>query len=309
MSIAVGDVVEGGAVDQRSDERAVGQRVADRHRHVGLGQPFDQLVVDGFVDDEAPQAGAALPGRADGREGDAPNGKIEIGSGSDDRRVVATQLEDQSPEATGDDRGHGTTHSCRSGRRDDGDVWMGGEGGADVGIALQHLVEATWGTDVVGCLVEHSSAGQGSQRRLVGRLPQHRIARDKGQRSVPRPHRHGEVERRDDGARTHRVPGFHQPVAWPFAGDRQAVQLTRQADGEVADVDHLLHLAEAFRADLAGLDRHQLTELRLELAEQFAQAADQRTTHRWGSRSPLGEGFDGGRHGGIDVGRRTRRAE
>jgi hypothetical protein len=34
-------------------------------------------------------------------------------------------------------------------------------------------------------------------------------------------------------------------VAGALAGDGQAVQLARQADREVADVDHLLHLAEA----------------------------------------------------------------
>jgi hypothetical protein len=28
-----------------------------------------------------------------------------------------------------------------------------------------------------------------------------------------------------------------------FAGDGKAVELTREADGKVADVDHLLHLA------------------------------------------------------------------
>ena len=34
-------------------------------------------------------------------------------------------------------------------------------------------------------------------------------------------------------------------VAGALGGEREAVELTRQADGEVANVDHLLHLAEA----------------------------------------------------------------
>ena len=108
---------------------------------------------------------------------------------------------------------------------------------------------------------------------LSRRLPDHRVAADERQRGVPRPHRDREVEGGDDAARPERVPRLHQPVAGPLAGDRQAVELARQADGEVADVDHLLHLAEAFGADLAGLDRHQLAEVGLVLAQQLAEAA------------------------------------
>ena len=44
-----------------------------------------------------------------------------------------------------------------------------------------------------------------------------------------------------------RVPGLHQPVARALGRHRPAVQLPRQADGEVADVDHLLDLAAAPR--------------------------------------------------------------
>ena len=42
---------------------------------------------------------------------------------------------------------------------------------------------------------------------------------------------------------------------------------------EVADVDHLLDLAEALGADLAGLDRHQRAEVGLVLAQQLAELA------------------------------------
>ena len=51
-----------------------------------------------------------------------------------------------------------------------------------------------------------------------------------------------------------RVPGLHQPVPGPLGGHRAAVQLPRQADREVADVDHLLDLAEGLGGDLADLD-------------------------------------------------------
>ena len=263
----------------------------------------------GIVDDEAAQARTALPGRADGREGDAPDGEVEVGGGSDDRGIVATELEDQPAEAAGDDRSDGAAHPRRAGRRHDGDIRVGGEGGADVGTALQHLIETTRSTDLGGGPLEQGIARQCGQRRLVGWLPQHRVTGDEGEGGVPRPHRHGEVERRDHGAGADRVPRLHQAVTWPLAGDRQAVQLARQADGEVTDVDHLLDLTETLGADLPGLDRHQLTELRLVLTQQFTEPSDQSATDRGRCRSPIAERLHSGRHGDVDVGGGTSRAE
>ena len=130
------------------------------------------------------------------------------------------------------------------------------------------------------------AAGERRERCLVARLPDHRVAAHERQRGVPRPHRDREVEGGDDSDRTHRVPRLHQPVAGPLGGDRETVQLARETDREVADVDHLLDLAEAFRADLAGLDRHQLAELVLVLAEQLAEPPHRRTAHRAGCLAP-----------------------
>ena len=45
-----------------------------------------------------------------------------------------------------------------------------------------------------------------------------------------------------------RVPHLHQAVARPLGRDGPAVELAREADGEVADVDHLLDLAQALAA-------------------------------------------------------------
>ncbi|MCY1441151.1 hypothetical protein D9M71_574540 [compost metagenome] len=72
-------------------------------------------------------------------------------------------------------------------------------------------------------------------------------------------------------------------VAGAFGGDGQAIELTRQTDGEVADVDHLLHFALAFLGDLAGLPGNQLAQLGLAraqfLAEQPYQFAPARRRH------------------------------
>ena len=47
----------------------------------------------------------------------------------------------------------------------------------------------------------------------------------------------------------------------PFGGDGEAVKLAGEADGEVADVDHLLDLAEALGEDLAAFAADQPAEL------------------------------------------------
>jgi hypothetical protein len=86
------------------------------------------------------------------------------------------------------------------------------------------------------------------------------------------------------------VPGFHHAVAGAFAGNRQAMQLARQTHGEVADVDHLLHLAQPFGAHLAGLQRHQQAQGLLVLAQLLAQAAHQFAAHGGGHGAPLQEG-------------------
>ncbi len=52
-----------------------------------------------------------------------------------------------------------------------------------------------------------------------------------------------------------------------LAGDRQSVELARQADGEVAHVDHLLDFALALAADLAGLEGDQQAEVGLRARE------------------------------------------
>ena len=102
-----------------------------------------------------------------------------------------------------------------------------------------------------------------------------------------------------------RVPLLHHPVAGALGGDGEAVQLAGQADGEVADVDHLLHLAEALGADLAGLDGDQGAEVVLVFAQQLAELADELAAHGGRDRPPVLKGLvrggDGVRHlrGGV----------
>src|SRR5437870_12930009 len=48
----------------------------------------------------------------------------------------------------------------------------------------------------------------------------------------------------------------HEPMTWPLRLDRQAVKHPRLPEGEIANVDHLLNFALAFRNNFSGLQRH-----------------------------------------------------
>ena len=94
-----------------------------------------------------------------------------------------------------------------------------------------------------------------------------------------------------------RMPGFHHAVVGALGGDGQAVELARQADREVADVDHLLHFAEAFGGDLAGFERDEAAEVGLGGAQLLAEQADQFAALGRRHRAPGEEG----RVGAVDL--------
>ena len=70
-----------------------------------------------------------------------------------------------------------------------------------------------------------------------------------------------------------RMPSLHHPVVGALGRDGAAVELPRQSDGEIADIDHLLDLAEALGHDLAGLERHEQAEIILGGAQFLAREA------------------------------------
>ncbi len=297
--------VVGAAVDQRADQGTGRTRVTHLHVAVDLGELGHQRVVNAVVHEQAAQRGAALAGRAHGGKGNTAQGKAEVGRGRDDGGVVATQLQDGAGKARGQARADGAAHGRGAGGREHGHA----------GIIYQNLTDGTLADEqfeqAFGRIAEAGQGalgdgvgGQGREGRLFGRLPHHGVAADQGQGRVPRPHGHGEVEGRDHAAHTERVPGFHHAVARTLGGNGQAIELARQAHGEVADVDHLLHLAQAFGRDLAGLQRHQQAQVILGGAQFFAQQAHQLATARGRNRAP---GLEGGLRtgdGGRGLGRR-----
>ena len=74
---------------------------------------------------------------------------------------------------------------------------------------------------------------------------------------------------------------------------REAVKLARQADREIADVDHLLHFAQALALDLADLQRDEPAERLFVGAQLFAEQPHQLAATRGGDVAPVLEGGGG----------------
>src|SRR5262249_33058006 len=153
------------------------------------------------------------------------------------------------------------------------------------GTELEDALAVVGPCDVVDNLLD----GDGGQRRPGRWLPYHRIAADGRDHGVPGPDRGREVERRDDADRAQWVPLLHHSMTGPLAGDRQAVELARQSDREVAHVDHLLDLALALAADLPGLEGDEESQVGLPGAEGLADLPDHLTATRSRHHPPVPE--------------------
>ena len=82
------------------------------------------------------------------------------------------------------------------------------------------------------------------------------------------------------------MPAFHHAVPGALTGDGQPMQLPRQPDGEVADIDHLLHLALGLGQRLAALDGDEAGKIVLVLAKRIAEQAHQFTSPWCGDDAP-----------------------
>ena len=99
--------------------------------------------------------------------------------------------------------------------------------------------------------------------------------------------------------------GCHVSVRrWPgtLRRDRAAVELAREADREVADVDHLLHLAEPLLRDLPDLERDERAERLLLAAQLLAEQPHELATMRAREVAPGGERLGGAADRGIGRG-------
>jgi hypothetical protein len=91
-------------------------------------------------------------------------------------------------------------------------------------------------------------------------------------------------------------------MAGALRRDRQPVQLARETDGEIADVDHLLHFAEAFLENLARFERHEAAERLLFLAQAISEQTHEFAASRCGHIAPCGERGARRAEGGVHVG-------
>ena len=125
----------------------------------------------------------------------------------------------------------------------------------------------------------------------------------------------GKLNARDDADEAERMPLLVHAVAGALGVHGQAVQLARQADGEVADVDHLLHFAVAFGLGLAHLQRDQRTQRVLVRAQRVGAQADRLAAARRRRRAPdlerglraLDDGVVVGLRRGLDLAPAPRR--
>src|SRR5690606_13056628 len=124
---------------------------------------------------------------------------------------------------------------------------------------------------------------------------------DRRDEGVPRPDGDREVERGDDADRSERVPGLEHAVVGPLAREAPPAEASRQTDGEIGEIDHLLDLAFALREDLPALEGDQATEGRLVLAEEISDLADELAAPGGWKRSPGLELPFGGLDRGVRV--------
>ena len=254
------------------------------------------------MDDQPPQRRATLargPGR---REQDRPLGQLEVRARAHDHRIVAAQLEQRPAEALRDPRTDRAAHRRRSGRRDQRDARVVDQRLADLAAALDELDQPS-GASPNRSSARRISAITASAASGVFSLGFQMTGSPHTSASAAF-HAHTATGKLNALITSTGPNGCHcSIIRWfgPLAGDGQAVELARQADREVADVDHLLDLAEAFGEDLAGFDRDQPRQRLLRGAQFLAEQPHQLAPARCRDAPPGEECRCGSGAGGVGV--------
>ena len=281
-------------VDHRSVEHVL-ERVADRRLLDRAREAAHELVVHRLVDDGGAERGAALAGRAEAAEQGALHGQVELGVGHHDERVLPAQLETgrldvaaaELPDPRADSRRAGESNLVDQPLRERTLQTL--EGGRAVAL---HEVQHAVGQPAVQ---EELGERVADRRRVLGRLPDDRIAGEQGRDHVPGGNRHGEVPGGDDRRDAHGRAEREQLLVRHLARNGHAVQAPALREEEVAGVHDLLHLAEGLGVGLPDLPGHEAREGLLVLLHQPADLRDRAAAH-------------GRRHGGPFALRRARGA-
>ena len=260
-------------------------RIADRDAVVDLAQARDEAVVDALVDEQPAQRRAALAGRAHRREGDGAQREVEVGRGRRRSRRCCRRARGW--------RGRSAPRAAARPARP---------------MAVEPVAETTGTRGSSTRISPISRPPISTSDRPSGASPKRAIARSTsacvasavsgvfsdGFQTTGSPQTKASAAFQDQTATgklkaeiTPQTPSGCQVSIMRWSGRSvamvSAVELARQPDGEVADVDHLLDLAEALREDLAGLERDEPAEIGLcgaqLLAEQAHELAAPRRRH------------------------------
>eukprot|EP00047_Mylnosiga_fluctuans_P013855 m.33831 g.33831 ORF g.33831 m.33831 type:complete len:546 (+) comp5145_c1_seq1:34-1671(+) len=271
-------VLDGRLGVQRAAQDAGMQGVADLDLLVRRKQTRRHLVVHRLVQDQAAGGGAALAGGADGSEEHGTDGHVNVRVVHDNDCVVAAQLEERLAEAALDGDGDLAADARAAREADQVDLRVLGHLLADLSTATDGGTDGAGQVVRLEDLADDVGDSDGAQRRRWGPLPQVHVAANKADGVVPAKDSNREVEGGDDADQPEGIPVLQQVVAGALGRDDLARERAGQADSEVADVDILLHFALALSQNLAHLQRDQLAERLLLLAERVADLADNLAT-------------------------------
>ena len=293
------------AVERAHQVLRVG-RVADLAFHllVGGDQLGQHVVVDRLFHQQAAGGGAALAGGADRAEHDRRNRQFQIGAGVNDDRVVAAQFQQRAAHTARDALADHAADLGGPGEADQRDALVVDELLGDVAAGIVEQEEDVRETGLLQRLIADLHRRDGRQRGLRRRLPDGDVAADRRDERIPRPHRHREIERRDHADDADRVPLLVHAVARTLAVHGQAVQLARQTDRELADINHFLHFAVAFGLGLAHFQRDQRTQRVLVRAQRVCAQADRLAATRRRGGAPDLERRLGAFHDEVVIGLR-----
>src|SRR5437667_2045499 len=240
----------------------------------------------------APRRSAALTCSSDRAEENRLRRHFQVSSWANDQRVVAPEFHDCLPQPAMD--GFRDVQSHRD-RASSGNQWNSRVVGKFLtdrfAVTNQQTEDCRIGTRFATNAFGNLCDRNRSQRSFFRRFPNGRVATNCSEGGIPGPDRHRKIKRGDYGDESERMPLLHQTMVFSLRLNRQAVKHARLADGEIADVDHLLNFAFTFGNDLAGLESDELTKLMFQLAERISETANSIATDRAGRSSPFFERF------------------
>ena len=148
--------------------------------------------------------------------------------------------------------------------------------------------------------VEQARERVAQRGRVLGRLPDDRVAAQDRRDEVPGRHRDGEVAGGDDRGDADRDAEREELLVGHLRRHGLAVQTPALADEEVAGVDDLLHLAERLGVRLADLAGDEARERLLVVLHEAADVGDHAAADRRGHGGPLGLRGAGGAAGVLE---------